>query len=85
MASAPAPTDDPATSTPPETTLTVHTVVRGDTLWGVAARYVHDPFRYPELARLSHIRNPNLIYPGEKVRIVKRAPAQRGASRPGAR
>lgn len=48
----------------------VHVVVRGDTLWDIAARYVHDPFRYPELARLSHIRNPDRIYPGDRVRIL---------------
>ncbi len=48
----------------------VHIVVRGDTLWDIAARYVHDPFRYPELARLSRIRNPDLIYPGDRVRIL---------------
>ncbi len=50
----------------------VHIVVRGDTLWDIAERYVNDPFRYPELARLSRIRNPDLIYPGDRVRIVRR-------------
>lgn len=48
----------------------VHVVVKGDTLWDIARHYVHDPFRYPELARLSKIRNPDLIYPGDRVRIV---------------
>ncbi len=48
----------------------VHVVVRGDTLWDIAKRYIHDPFRYPELARLNRIRNPDLIYPGDRVRIV---------------
>lgn len=48
----------------------VHIVVRGDTLWDIAARYVHDPFRYPELARLSRIRDPDRIYPGDRVRIL---------------
>ncbi len=48
----------------------VHVVVRGDTLWDIAARYVHDPFRYPELARLSRIRDPDRIYPGDRVRIL---------------
>jgi len=47
----------------------IHIVVRGDTLWAIAERYVQDPFRYPELARLSHIENPDLIYPGDRVRI----------------
>lgn len=48
----------------------VHLVVKGDTLWHIAQRYVNDPFRYPELARLSNIRNPDLIYPGDRVRII---------------
>ena len=48
----------------------VHIVVHGDTLWDIAARYVHDPFRYPELARLSRIRDPDRIYPGDRVRIL---------------
>ncbi|VAX14625.1 hypothetical protein MNBD_GAMMA24-975 [hydrothermal vent metagenome] len=50
---------------------TVYTVVRGDTLWHIARRYIHNPFRYPELARLNKIPNPNLIYPGDRVRIIR--------------
>lgn len=46
-----------------------HVVKKGDTLWDLAERYTHDPFRYPELARQSHIANPDLIYPGQTVRI----------------
>ncbi len=54
-----------------------HIVVKGDTLWHIAIRYVNDPFRYPELARLSNIKNPDLIYPGDRVRIVKRVKSTR--------
>jgi len=46
-----------------------HEVVKGDTLWDIAETYVKDPFRYPELAELSKIKNPDLIYPYERVRI----------------
>lgn len=49
----------------------VHIVVKGDTLWDIAQRYVHDPFLYPELANLSNIKNPHLIYPGNRVRIFQ--------------
>ena len=49
----------------------VHTVIKGDTLWHIARRYIHNPFRYPELARLNNIQNPNLIYPGDRVRIIR--------------
>lgn len=45
-----------------------HTVVRGDTLWGIARRYG------VELTRLvglnPQLKNPNLIYPGQKVRVA---------------
>lgn len=47
----------------------IHTVVKGDTLWAIAKKYVHNPFLYPELARLSNIKNPHRIYPGNRVRI----------------
>ena len=49
-----------------------HVVVRGDTLWAIARRYVGDPYRYPELAKLSRIRNPDLIHPGDIVRIRRK-------------
>lgn len=54
-----------------KTTLRVinHVVVKGDTLWDIANTYVKDPFRYPELAELSRIKNPDLIYPYNIVRI----------------
>ena len=47
-----------------------HVVVAGDTLWDIAERYLGDPFQYPELARLSRIRDPDLIYPGDIIRII---------------
>ena len=48
-----------------------YVVKEGDTLWAIAKRYVENPFMYPELARLSNIKNPDLIYPGNRVRIVQ--------------
>jgi len=49
-----------------------HIVVKDDTLWQIAERYLDDPFRYPELAERSRISNPDRIYPGDVVRIVKK-------------
>ena len=46
-----------------------HRVVRGDTLWDIAETYHNNPWRYPELAERSEIRNPDLIYPGDLVQI----------------
>lgn len=50
----------------------VHSVVKGDTLWDIANRYLNDPWRFPELAKRSGIRNPDLIYPGNRVRLIIR-------------
>ena len=47
----------------------IHIVVKGDTLWAISKKYVDNPFLYPELARLSNIKNPHRIYPGNRVRI----------------
>ncbi len=47
----------------------IHEVRRGDTLWRIAKQYLDNPYLYPQLARASDIRNPNLIYPGDRVRI----------------
>lgn len=49
-----------------------YVVVRGDTLWAIARRFLGNPFRYPELAALSGIRNPDLIHPGDVVRIERK-------------
>ena len=51
----------------------VHIVVKGDTLWHIAIRYLNNPYLSPELAKLSNIKNPDLIYPGNRVRIIKRS------------
>lgn len=56
----------------PESNMVVHVVVKGDTLWHIAKRYINNPYRYPELARISKIKNPDLIYPGDKVKIIVR-------------
>ena len=44
-----------------------YTVQKGDTLWGIAQKY---GTTYQEIARLSGISNPNLIYPGQRVRVT---------------
>jgi len=45
-----------------------HTVVRGDTLWELSRRYGVPLNRIVELN--PSIRNPNLIYPGQRVRLT---------------
>ena len=46
-----------------------HIVVPGDTLWGLAALFLKQPYRWPELWQLNRheIKNPHRIYPGQVV------------------
>lgn len=46
--------------------LTTYTVQAGDTLSGIASKY---GTTYQELARINNIANPNVIYPGQVIKI----------------
>lgn len=56
---------------PEESTLGTYTVVRGDTLWGIAKKLLGDGSRWREIYNLNQdkISNPNLIYPGQVLTI----------------
>ena len=56
-------------SKPSAPTQRYYTVVKGDTLWGIAKRYYGNGSRYPEIARANNIANPDIIHVGQKLLI----------------
>jgi hypothetical protein len=49
----------------------IHTVVAGDTLWDLSAKYLGSPWKWTEVwERNRFITNPHYIYPGIQVVII---------------
>jgi hypothetical protein len=55
----------------PQVRSRTHEVVRGETLWDLADRYLGNPFRWPLIyeANTDQIRDPDLIFPGQQLLI----------------
>lgn len=50
------------------TTYRVHTVAKGDTLWGIAVKYLGNGTRYKEIKTLNGLTS-DVIYSGQKLKI----------------
>ncbi len=50
-----------------------YTVKRGDTLWAISGLFLKSAWRWPELwgMNLDEIKNPHLIYPGQRLFLEK--------------
>jgi len=55
----------------------VHTVVAGDTLWDLSAKYLGSPWKWTEIWEQNRfLTNPHYIYPGIQVVIVPPGPRE---------
>lgn len=55
----------------------VHTVVQGDTLWDLSAKYLGSPWKWTEVwERNRFVTNPHYIYPGIRIVIVPPGPRE---------
>lgn len=51
----------------------IYNVKKGDCLWNIAGKQYNNPFMWPLIywANQNQIKDPDLIYPGQKIEVVK--------------
>ena len=52
-----------------KTPAATYTVKKGDCLWNIAKKQLGDGAKYKEIAQKNGISNPNLIYPGQVLKL----------------
>ncbi|MFZ5523973.1 MAG: chemotaxis protein CheW [Pseudomonadota bacterium] len=53
------------------TDIDVYVVQEGDTLWSISERFTGNPYNYPRIAGENRIADPDLIFPGQRIRLIK--------------
>jgi len=46
-----------------------YVVKTGDTLWAIAKKYLGDGQKYRDIVKINNIKNPNLIYPNQVLKL----------------
>jgi chemotaxis signal transduction protein/nucleoid-associated protein YgaU len=53
------------------TDIDVYVVQEGDTLWSISEHFTGSPYNYPRIAGENRIADPDLIFPGQRIRLIK--------------
>jgi len=52
-----------------------YVVKKGDTLWGLSRKFFNSSWQWPDLwSKNKQLPNPHWIYPGQRIRLVPKAP-----------